>query len=177
MFHLALFSGTEGVLSPRGGTAFVLFGSAELRTPTLAQRLVYARERAKRPLSRMDRLLGRDQWLLITLFGGTEMIRPTLVEELAALRGLMSSGGVSRTELQGLADASISPPDLVGGLSTLTLFGACVVARPSPKKEIAAIDRAAKAGEVDPRARPALESLIGQADPSILRGLSRLALA
>lgn len=177
MFHLALFSGTEGVLSPRGGTAFVLFGSAELRTPTLAQRLVHARERAQSPLSRMDRLLGRDQWLLITLFGGTNMVRPTLVEELAALRGLMTSGGVSRAEIQGLADASVSPPDLVVGLSTFTLFGACVVARPSAKKEIAAIERAEKAGEVDQRARPLLESLIGQADHSVLRGLSRLALA
>ncbi len=177
MFHLALFSGTEGVLAPTGGTSFVLFGGAELRTPSLAQRLAHARMRAKHPLRRVDRLLGRDQWLLITLFGGTELIRPTLVEELAALRGMMTSGSLSRAELQGLADATLPPPDLVGGLSTFTLFGACTMERPSAKKELAAIERAQKAGEVTPTARPALEGLIGQGDQTILRGLSRLALA
>lgn len=177
MFHLTLFSGAEARLVPEGSTAFTLFGSTILRAPTVAQRIVRLANQKQRSSTRLDWLLGRHQVMLITLFGYTEIALPTLVEEYTALRELAARADVPRDHVRQLCDTLRTHQSCGLDMATLTLFGHCHVGRPSTKRELVAIERARKLGDIDGTIGNALERLVGRAEPTIIGGLADVALA
>ncbi len=159
MFHLTLFSGTEGEMSPIGCTVLTVFGGAELRRPTLARQILTLRARpnAKRGLWRW--LSGSDENLVVTIFGGTVVHEPTLVEEYAALSALVRSGQVAREELAMLLDRFGGDPR-VTAYRSFTLFGACSSRRISAKHERKALDEAERMGAIGRPLRSALDGLV-----------------
>ena len=175
MFHLTLFAGTEGEIPPVGFTALTVFGGAELRRPTLASQLLYLKNRRERKRSRWARLLGTDKNLVLTIFGATVLLAPTLVEEYSALAGLIRTGALTPEECLSLLDQN----SLEGGESaicrTLTIFGGCMTRRPSAAKERKALDTAAKTGSVTDRIRAALDDIIGSPPDAKARALGHLA--
>jgi hypothetical protein len=173
VFHLTLFGGTEGEIAPSGFTALTAFGGAELRRPTLAAQLLHLKSSRQRPRRWWDRVLGSDKNLILTLFGGTVLQAPTLVEEYAAMAGLLRSGAVQHAEFQQLLDqlhveAGDSPA------RTLTLFGACVTRHPSAARERKALEAAANSGSLTDRIRGALDRLIGAPQQAKIPALGQL---
>jgi hypothetical protein len=174
MFHLTIFAGSETTLAPSGCSALTVFGGAELRAPTIAQRIMDLKARRERRISAWERLTGAGRNLAITVFGYTGITLPTLTEEYDALRALVHSGAIGRQECeQLLRDLQVTPQ---ARTATLTWFGGFCESRPTPKVELKALESASRAGRLDPRTRGAIESLIGSAEPSIVDGLGRLAL-
>src|SRR5688572_27454473 len=175
MFHLTLFSAAEARLVPAGNTCLTLFGSTALRAPTVAQRVTRLAGLQQRTPSRWDRLLGRNQVLLLTLFGYTEIALPTLVDEYAALRELAARPDVPHDRLRALCETLRAHENCGLDMATFTLFGHCHVGRPSPKRELSAIERARKGG-LDGQTCTALERLVGLGEPAIIGGLAHAAL-
>lgn len=176
MFHLTLFSTAEAGLTPRGNTALTVFGNTILRVPTVAQRVMRMAQN-ERPPSRWDILMGRGKSLMITLFGCTEVALPALIDEWTGLRQLVASNDLPRDRVRSLCDA-LQAHDTHGlDLATLTLFGSCQVARPSNKRELAALERAEKAGAIDHTTKSRLEGLVGRGEPAIIGGLVDAVLA
>jgi hypothetical protein len=177
MFHLTLFSYAQARLLPEGSTCFTLFGSTILAAPTVAQRIARLAQHNRAAPTRWQRLLGSDQVLLLTLFGYTEITLPTLVEEYAALRELSAREGVPRDQLRRLCEKLQSHDS--GGLDTATLsvFGHCQIGRPTSKRELAAIERARKLGDIDSSVSQALERLVGRTEAAIIGGLAQTTLA
>jgi len=170
MFHLTLFSSAEAALTHQGSTTLTVFGATVLRAPTLAQRVTRLAQR-QRPPSRWDVLLGRDKSLMVTVFGNTDVALPSLLDEWTALRQLIVSNELPRERIRALCDHLRAHDPHGLDLSTFTLFGACRVARPAGKKELAALERAEKAGAIDRPTRNVLESLVGRGEPAVLSGL------
>lgn len=160
MFHLTLFSCTEGEMTPSGLTAVTLFGSCELRRPTLAREIQHYRATQGRPKSLWGWLVGSEENLVATLFGATEIIEPTVADEYAALTGLLQSRQVAREEIGSLLDMLESKS---GGRSTyrsLTLFGACISRRKKAAYERKALDAAVESRGIDARTRSWLDTLV-----------------
>ncbi len=176
MFHLTMFSGTEAALQPGAATVLTLFGATVLSAPTLALRLSHYAQRRQQKATTMDVLLGRDRSMFVTLFGATEVLLPSLVDEYAALQQMVAQTPSHRTQLRELANELAHSQDCGLRLSTLTLFGGCSIKRPSAKRQAAALERAQKTGEIDAPLRAALERLVGRAEPEVVRGLAGLAL-
>jgi len=173
MFHLTLFGGTEGEIAPSGFTALTLFGGSELRRPTLASQLLHLKNRREHKRRSWQRLLGSDQNLILTLFGGTVIVVPTMVEEYTALAAVLRSGTVSRDEFTALLQ-QLTTGGQRGLSRTMTLFGVCVVRHPSPAKERKALEVAAKTGAVTAKARESLETIIGAPPESRAGSLGKL---
>jgi hypothetical protein len=174
MFHLTLFAGTEGEIPPAGFTAFTAFGGAELRRPTLASQLLHLKNRGHRRPSRLARLLGTDKNLIMTVFGGTVLLAPTLIEEYSALQGLLRSGTVSGDECTALLDRLAADDGDPSLCRTVTLFGACVTRHPSAAKERKALEAATKAGAVTNAIRRALDEIVGSPPAARVRALGHL---
>ena len=160
MFHLTIFSGTEGELAPANTTAVTFFGGAGLRGPTVAQQLLHFRAQRARKPSRWAWLAGSEDNLVITIFGATAIQEPTVTEEYTALASVVRSGQIAKEELPSLLDAFEAHIGSRGALRTFTLFGACTVSPLKAAKEREAIDSAARNGIIDPRARKGLEALV-----------------
>ncbi|MCC6785885.1 MAG: hypothetical protein IT457_23760 [Planctomycetes bacterium] len=160
MFHFCLFAGTEGEMPPAGMTAITIFGGSELRRPTLAREIGAWRARRGMPRSRWRWLFGSDENLIVTIFGATCVVEPTLVEEYAAMASLVRSGQVTGEELPSLLDGLESQIGGRDSYRTLTLFGGCVVRRRSPSRERKALDAAVANGGLDHRTRSWLETLV-----------------
>ncbi|MEZ5963599.1 MAG: hypothetical protein R3F56_07110 [Planctomycetota bacterium] len=175
MFHLTLFSSAETSLASRGHTTLTVFGSSVLHAPTLAQRVLRL-ARPARPPSTWDMILGRHRSMMVTVFGSTEVALPSLLDEWTAMRQLASGHEIPREQLRALCEqlATRDPQGL--DLATLTLFGTCRVARPAPKREQAAFERAEKGGVIDRPIRAVLESLVGRGEPAVIGGLTQAAL-
>ena len=60
MIHLTLFGGTEAEIAPGGFTALTIFGGAELKRPTLAQRIMQ-RRRDRGPQPEVQRRAAGDR--------------------------------------------------------------------------------------------------------------------
>jgi hypothetical protein len=174
MFHVCIFSGSETSIPPGGFTSITLFGSTELRLPTLADRLVRWRNREARETSFWGWLSGADRGLILSVFASTELIRPTILEEFAALRSLLETRAIDAREL----------PDLLEDLlregshddwTTLSLFAGCTVEQPERDVEMQAIHAAHRAGMFDDKIRSALRSLVGTPHGAAARALGRIA--
>ena len=176
MIHVTFCGGSEAEMSPGGFTAFTMFGGVELRRPTLAQRILYRRANRNKTYSRWDRFMGRGKSLVITLFGGTDIIPPTVMEEYAAMRNLMQSGVVTKEECLMLID-ELSAGDDCSEVSRFTMFGACEFSQQKAKKELKALDAAQDARIIDGETRRQLENAVG-CPPSTAAGVvARAAMA
>lgn len=174
MFHLTLFGSAQAGLSATS-TTLTVFGSTVLLAPTVAQRVLRLAH-GVRP-SRLDVLLGRNRSFMVTFFGSTEVSLPSLIDEWAALRHLAANAEMPRDRLRQLCDGLRAQESHGLDMATLTLFGSCEVSRPSVKREVAALERAEKAGTIDRPTRLTLESLVGRGEPAIIGGLADAALA
>lgn len=177
MFHLTLFGGTEGDISPAGFTALTVFGGAELRRPTIATQLLHLKSARGRRPGAWERLVGSDKNLILTVFGGTVVRAPTLVEEYSALSSAVGSGALTTDECSRLLDELIAGGGEFAHWRTLTLFGACVTRHPSTVKERKALDAAVKTGTVSQAVRATLESVVGSPPQAKVRALGQLATA
>ncbi|HZN38437.1 MAG TPA: hypothetical protein VFD82_06515 [Planctomycetota bacterium] len=177
MFHLTVFSATEGELAPARATVFTVFGSAELRGPTVAQQLLHFRAQQLRKPGRWDWLFRSEENLAVTIFGATTIHEPTIAEEYSALAGVVRAGRIAKEELPGLLDAFEAHIASRGALRTFTLFGACVVAPHKVATENKALQAAADSGAIDVRARKGLEGLIEAPRPVRWRAVGELVLA
>ena len=171
-----MFGGTEGEISPSAFTALTAFGGAELKCPTLASQLLYLKSCTERSPTFWERLTGSDRNLVITLFGGTVLIAPTLVEEYASLSGVIRTGVLSQAECDQLMDRYLANSGEYTVCRTLTLFGACVTRHPSASKERKVLESATRAGTVSSRLRESLEQLVGAPPQAKARGLGNLAI-
>jgi hypothetical protein len=177
MFHVTAFAGTTGDMTPAGFTSLTIFGGAELRRPTLAAILLDEKQRRRREPGRWERWLGRDENLVITLFGGTSLIPPTAVEEFTALSGMLRSGSLEPGEIRATLDAQ---PQLGARRSlcrTLTLFGSCATEDPDLQQERRALDALAADGALPDAARRGLEALLGTSAETRSRLIAELVLA
>lgn len=177
MFHVTLFAGTEGEIPPAGFTALTVFGGSELRRPTLASQLLYLKHRNARAKRRWARLMGTDKNLILTLFGVTVLLAPTVIEEYTALSGLMRSGTLSHDECSALLDRLAADDSEASICRTLTLFGGCVTRHPSAAKERKALEAASKTGAVSSAIRQALDEIVGAPPAAKVRALGHLVVA
>ena len=174
MFHVTLFAGTEGEIPPAGFTSLTAFGGAELRRPTLASQLLDLKNRGYRKPTRWARFMGTDKNLILTVFGATVLLAPTVVEEYAALAGLMRSGTLSPGECTALLDRLAANDGEPSICRTLTLFGVCVTRHPSAAKERKALEAASKTGAVSSAIRRALDEIVGSPPGAKARALGHL---
>ena len=160
MFHLTIFSGTEGELAASGATVLTVFGSAELSRPTLAQQLIHLRSQRGRRRGLFDRLIGSHESIVVTVFGSSMLRDPSIAEEYAALAAAVRSGQIERHELRGLMDELEAVGGARGALRTLTLMGACVITSLKAAKERKALDAAAESGAIDTALKKSLDALV-----------------
>lgn len=177
MIHFTVFGGTEAEISPAGFTALTVFGGAEFRQPTLAQRIVQRRREQGKTMSMWDRWLGRDRSLVITVFGGSEITAPTIMEEYASLRGLIESQAMSTEECQQWVEKITGGDDRGAEISRLTFFGACTYEAPTVKAERKALDAAEGAGIITAKTREELVQAIGCPSGTAASVVARAALA
>ncbi len=85
MLQLCVFGSQAGPLVMEKRCYLTVFGSCELRRPTLARQIAstQAVSNGKAPESKM---------IFLTVFGGTRIICPTLAEEYVDLRAAIESG-------------------------------------------------------------------------------------
>ena len=144
MFHFTLFSGSDAQVPVSGLTAVTIFGGADLKAPTLAQRVI-ALDDAPPPRGWWQQMTDSRRNTVLTIFGATELVQPTLMEEYAALRALLASGTMTRDELrERLRSLATSERSL--DVSAITLFGVYEEARPGRKKQLKALENGEKAG-------------------------------
>ena len=113
MIHATIFGGHEGQLQPDKRFYLTLFGSCELRRPTVARQLL-EQQQASRNL-RVDR-----KPFFLTLFGAAGIKAPTLAEEFIDLREMISNGLLPREDwVRYLAELGQTE----GAVASLTVFG------------------------------------------------------
>ena len=146
MFAYSIFSYSQAAATARAFSAFSLFGYLELKAPTLAERAIEEERRAGEPgrKSLLDRLAAPDRGIVLTIFGGSEIVLPTLAEEYTALKSLVDSGRIRLDQLDGWLAR------LDEGLSwaAITLFGSCTIRRGEARDEQEALDRALRSGAI-----------------------------
>lgn len=159
MFHFTIFAANEGEISPSDFTSVTFFGVCKLKRPTMAQRIMRQRLESTRKVRWYERVFGSSRGLILTVFGATELIRPSLMEEYASMRSLVSSGSMNATELNRHLERI-----LAGGARdewlTLTFFGACVDGSIKPGKQLKALDAGRKAGLISDRHHSQLRDVI-----------------
>lgn len=161
MFHFAIFGGNEGQLANGRTVHVTVFGSSSLtRMPT-------ARHLAE--LGRQLETTGSGpHHFFLTLFGGAEVIWPSLADEYLALHEAVRTGVLSLDQW----DRLLARPGSAGVLrvASLTLFGgfdADVV--PSEDKELDDLAVQRHLAQIPPKAMDLLMLAIGQ------KGVQRLA--
>lgn len=177
MIHFTAFGATEAEISPNGFTALTVFGAAEFRRATLAQRIMHRRREKGKKRSWWDRWLGRDRSMVITVFGGTEITCPTIMEEYAAVRSLVESQAISKEECLAWIENVADGDDMSADLSRVTLFGVCTYEPPTVKAERKALDAAEGAGIITAGTRQELSQAIGCPSGSAAGVVARAALA
>lgn len=177
MLHLTLFAGTQGDMPPSGFTAVTFFGGAELHRPTLAREILHYRATRDLPKTRLGWLFGSDENFVVTLFGGTVITEPTLVEEHQALAAILRTGQVRSEELPALVDGIELKHGGRAAYRTFTLFGGCSTRLGSVKRERKALEAAVANGALDAPTRTWLERLIEAPRSVRWRALSQLRLA
>lgn len=174
--QFTVFGSAEAEIAPIGFTAFTMYGYTKLKRPTLAQRVMQKRrQRQQTQPSRLDVLMGRDRSMVITLFGGTDIVAPTLVEEYSALRNLLQSGSITKDECRGLIQG-LSLAD-ESEISRFTMFGACNYSKPTLKAERKALEAAEDLGTITATVRHQLVEAIGAADVAVAGIVARAAMA
>lgn len=114
---------------------------------------------------------------MITLFGATEILSPTLMEDYAALRNLVVSGVVTKEDCLQLIEDLASCEDAGSDVSRVTLFGACCSESPTEELERRAIDSAERAQVITRETGDELSQLIGCPSGASAGMIARVALA
>src|SRR5688572_15738960 len=146
MFHLTIFGASAVDMAPAGFFCVSLFGHTAVQRPTLARRVLHLRARGNQEPPAWRRLLGTDRNTVFTLFGATEILVPTLLEEYAALRRLVATRAIAADECRMHLDLIAQGHGQRELYTSLTLFGFCGESRPSANKERKALEAAFKNG-------------------------------
>jgi hypothetical protein len=160
MLHLSIFAGYEGPLDPGRSLHATLFAGSQVTRPPLARHLVTARRQVGIGTSFTH--------LFLTLFGGVEVLWPSLAEEYLALRDAVRASELTLAEW----DRQAAQPDSQSALRMLsfTLFGSFTGNRlPSEDKELDDLTIQRHLGQIPEAAVQTLMLAIGQT------GVARLA--
>ena len=174
MFHLTIFAANEGEISPSDFTSVTFLGACDLKRPTMAQRIMRLRSKRNRGTRWYERILGTSRGLILTIFGVTELHRPSLMEEYASMRSLISSGSMTPPELRQCLDRI-----LAGGARddwlTLTLFGVCCEGKFKLEAQLKALDAGCKTGLISDDHHRQLRDVIAAPVTTTAALLGRLA--
>ncbi len=176
MYHYTFFGATEGSITTDGFSSICIFGYCRLVRPTLAERILQERHKPsqEQPKSWFEQMSTSDRGFVLTVFGGTEIVPPTLMEEYAALRNLLESGSVSQAECRNLTETLLRGQRKDEWL-TLTAFAACTKSRQSRGKELKALEAGERAGRISKAHRSQLDGLIGAPESTVADVLGQLA--
>jgi hypothetical protein len=174
MFHFTVFGGTEASLPLSNCISFTFFGGTELRRPTLARRLQRLKESRDRPPTFFERVFEVDRNIVVTLFGATEIVAPSLLEEYLDLQNLLKAGVITADEGRKLLLAIAQRGEGRDLYTALTLFGACTVKHPAPDEERRALDGGVGAGLLSERERHELQAVVGRPEAEAIERLARL---
>ncbi len=173
MFHYTIFAGSEAQMSPKGFTAVTLFGGAELKRPTLAQRVLTLEDEEPSSDGWWTRLTDPSRNTVLTMFGSTELLQPTLMEEYSALRSLISTGVLTPADLQTRLRTLLAR-EKKQDMTTITLFGAFEDTMPSRKRQLKALAQGEKAGLIPPNHRQRLDEVADAAPANGVEVLGQL---
>ena len=155
MLQWCMFGGYEGQWGPEAKVYFTVFGSSELRRPTLARQLL-----ALRPANTHAPAAGRK--IFITIFGATEIKCPTLAEEFIDLHEAIHSGTLDAAQWE--THMSELDRRLQGSIASFTLFGGFEeTAVPSEDEEVESLALHRHLGNIDEESGRVLELGVGQA--------------
>ena len=175
MLQYTIFGGSDGQIAPRGFSAVTLYGYSRLTRPTLAQRILNLKQGPPpKPKSWWERAGRSDRALILTVFGMTEIINPTLMEEYSALRSLLATDAVTPDECRELT-LRILRGDGKDDFITFTVFGACYTKKHPRSAEEQALDAAESAGAIPRAHRVRLGLAVGAPPSTVVDVLSQLA--
>lgn len=155
MLRFCMFGGYEGPLTADHRCYVTLFGACELKAPTLARRLVAARNGESRQARNARQIF-------VTLFGSTEIKSPTLAEEFIDLKEAVRGGllDLDRWE-QYVAELESAQSR---SFLTFTLFGALSETElPSEDEEVESLALQRHFGNIGEDSGRLLEMGVGQA--------------
>ncbi|MCG3137673.1 MAG: hypothetical protein HJJLKODD_01522 [Phycisphaerae bacterium] len=199
MAHVTVFSGSEIRLSGRREIVLTIFGGIDIYKPTLAKRIMEELQNfrnqpapvtATQPVNDIDRLInylsGRNPdgshrtqsqrtTYILTIFGGVDLIAPTLVQEYLEIRELVNSGTISPAEWSVLAGRMLAIEENES-ISSLTLFGGLSHTTPNKKEEEKQISSARNMGLLNTDEEMALRSVSGQNRQQVRSLLRQVAL-
>ena len=113
---------------------------------------------------------------MITLFGATAIVSPTIIEEYSALRSLLESGSITKEECMALA-GSLASGDAEEDINRVTLFGACGFETVAEEKQSKALEFAERSGAISRHTREELSQAIGCPDRAATSIVARVAMA
>ena len=164
MFHFTIFGRSEAHMPPSGLFSMTVFGGTTLRRATLAQRALELEVESARRQTWLQRVTDSSRNTALTLFGTTEVMEPTLMEEYSALTSVIATRAIAADELaRRLRVLSESVRD--EELTTLTVFGGFLHRRPSLRKQFQALENGEKAGLISKAHRRRLDD-VADAAPS-----------
>lgn len=154
MLQFCIFGGHHGLLSAEKKGYFTVFGSCELRRPTLARQLITAR-----------RIRGGHEMaprsVFVTIFGSTEIKCPTLAEEFVDWLDAARSGALDLD--LGDADWAELEKGSLNAIASLTLFGSFDQSSlPDENDEIESLALQHHFGAIHDDSRRILEMGVGQ---------------
>jgi hypothetical protein len=153
-----MFGGYDGPFQTDRRGYLTMFGGSDLTRPTLARRIVHARQRANQHEP------PRIRCVVITLFGGTDIRYPTLADEYLDLMAMLAAGTLSLDDWD-RDIARLRSFDEVG-ITSLTLFGGLdEEALPEEDQEIDALAMQRHLGNIPPSVGSILEMGVGMTGP------------
>ncbi len=168
MFHFTMFGGSEAQITTANMTAITIFGGADLKRPTLAQRVLQLAA-SEDPESESSIRRPGPRSFAFTMFGGTDVKHPLLMEEYSAIHGLVATQLLRREEIQSMI-AEILAQDAHYKVGSFTLFGGFSDKRPNRKAQFRALREGEEAGLISVAHCEELERMV-DAGPAVAFGL------
>lgn len=155
MWQVCMFGGYEGQLLAERKVYLTIFGGSDLVRPTLARRIIHARQQR-------DRAGFQGRWsVVVTIFGGTGIAWPTLAEEFIDFKSMIDARTLSlanwdrdMAELHRVEEVALTTFTLFGGLDDNAL--------PNENKEIDGLALQRHLGNIPESAGKILELAIGR---------------
>ncbi len=185
MVHFTMFGGSDVRLGEDRKVIITMFGSTDVCKATLAKRLLYEKQRLEQhkeqqstPRSILERVFGRESTpsrhrnhIALTLFGGTDIIAPPLVDEFLDMRELVSRKLILPEEWNALL-VRLDQEEGSDGISTFTLFGGLGESSRSDAEEIQKNQSARQLGLINNDEERSLQAIVGK-DARQIRTLIR----
>lgn len=164
MVHVTLFGGTAVPVSSRGRIVFTMFGSTELRCPSLGKRLAaMAATRTDSPAGARGLLRAKrrdeGQVVAITIFGATVVKYPTMAEEFVDLRDWAASCRLSPAQRRELL-AAARQEHYTPHVATFTLFGGFDEEYPDRQEQQRRLEELHALGVISDQERRSLSNLL-----------------